>query len=243
MRYIILTIFTLITVITCAQDKKLDKLKAMFDEGKYEDCAYKAENLTYNDKYRKSPIPYLYISKCYFEILKMDQEDLDQEYKDPLKSSLKYAGKFASKDKSGSQWLKNTEFLAKLKTVAIEAAQDYYNSLNYKKAAGVYKMIMKYDAKDANIQFMRGLCEILSKNVGEGSFNIKNGMANVYKNYYTDGFEPDDVSEPVLIEGLVKYSEFLRESSADSAKATIKFAKEHFSDQVNVQRQFESIFN
>jgi hypothetical protein len=78
---------------------ELVKLEELFDKGKFEDCAYKAETYSENEKYAKNPEPYLYISMCYYEFHFSEDVKIKEYYKSALKDALKYAVKMKGYDK------------------------------------------------------------------------------------------------------------------------------------------------
>ncbi len=96
----LLTLFIGIQIAACfAQDKKDSKLgesyfkmRDMFEEGRYEDCAYKAESMTMKDKYRSDAEPYLFLSMCNYRIHEIGGKE--EEYPKAYSDAIKYAGKF-----------------------------------------------------------------------------------------------------------------------------------------------------
>lgn len=219
------------------------KLFDMYALEKYEDCAYKAENMTMNDKYKKDPEPLLYLSMCMLKISKMDSSKLDQQYKDPMKESLKYAKKFRAKDKDGSMYAQNTLFFDDLKTEAIYHANALYNQNQYGKAAAFFGMINAFDDKDDNVRLMKGICDLLAKNAVEGNKNINDAMKGLVKARSDSAFKPDNTSEPLLIDALMIYSDYLNNNKMeDSAKKTIAIAKSFFPDNFEIKNQYNLLY-
>ena len=70
MKNLLMLLFFLFSVCTIfSQDKdQYSKLKELYGEKRYEDCAYKAETMTMKDKYSRDPEPYLYLAMCNYEI-------------------------------------------------------------------------------------------------------------------------------------------------------------------------------
>lgn len=221
------------------QHTKLFDLYAM---EKYEDCAYKAENMSINEKYKKDPEPLLYLSMCMLKISKMDSSELDQHYKDPLKESLKYAKKFRSKDKTGIMYKDNLNYFDELKAAAIYQANVLYNQNQYAKAGAILGMINNFDEKDDNVRFMKGVCDILAKNAAEGARNINDAMKGLTGLKDTSVFSPDNVSSPLLGEAMIIYSDYLSKNKMeDSAKKTMVIAKEFFPDNWDIKNQYNAL--
>lgn len=218
------------------------KLFDLFAMEKYEDCAFKAENMAMNEKYRKDPEPLLYLSMCFFKISNLDPEGLDQEYKDPLKESMKYAKKFRSKDKDGSMYSQNILFFEELKRAGITRANALYNEEQYSKAAAFYGLINNYDERDNSIRFMKGVCDLLAKNLAEGSKNIKDAITGLDTLRADSSFKADVFQDSFLVEAMIIYSDFLNKNNmADSAKKTMAVAKKFFPGNQAVKDQYNII--
>ena len=71
-----------------------EDLLVMYVDEKYEKCLGKAESYTLKESTRKDPLPYLYMSMCFFEMSKL--EKFDEDYPKAFRSSLKYAVIFLS---------------------------------------------------------------------------------------------------------------------------------------------------
>jgi len=220
-------------------DDKFDKLFDLFVLEKYEDCAYKAENYTMNDKYRKDPEPYLYLSMCFFKISKTDFDV--ETYKDPLKDALKYAYKFRKKDKDTSIYNENKAYINKLKEAGIVRVRSYYDEEKYRKSAYFCASILKIEMDDDNIRFPKGVYDLLSRNT-QGARDIGIAVKNLSKKYSDPGYVPDKISESLLIESFVVYSEYLYQTEQlDSAKATIIFAKELIPKNRDLKNQYNKL--
>jgi len=79
--------------------KEFDKLVFLYIDGKYVKCANLGLKYTEDDKLRRDPIPYLYVSMSMFEISRI--EALSEKHPNAFKNSLKYAYKYRKKDKNG----------------------------------------------------------------------------------------------------------------------------------------------
>lgn len=215
------------------------KLFDLYAMEKFEDCAYKAENMALNDKYKKDPEPLLYLSMCMLKISKMDSSSLDQKYKDPLKESLKYAKKFKAKDKTGTMYAENLHFFAELKGDAIIQANVLYNQNQFAKASAVLGMINAYDEKDDNVRFTKGVYDILGKNLVEGNKGINDALKGLNVFFGDSSNKPDLVSGNLLSQAFIIYSDYLNKNSMqDSAKKTILRAKKYFPDNFEIKNQY-----
>ncbi|MCI5059306.1 MAG: hypothetical protein MRY83_24545 [Flavobacteriales bacterium] len=219
------------------------KLFDLYAFEKYEDCAYKAERMTLNDKYRRDPEPYLYLAMCYYEINFMDSADLDQEYKDPIKESLKYAYKYIKKDKKMEIYAQNAEFFDKLKSHSLLRVKSHAEREEYRKAASEISRITKIDPENENLKFAQGVYQVLSRNT-QGALLIKNALPAVEKNYKNPDYEVDQITEPTLIASLLTYSDALMSGGdKDSAKAIITIAKDIFQENEKITEEYNILHN
>lgn len=218
------------------------KLFDLYALEKYEDCAFKAEGMVENEKYRKDPEPLLYLSMCMLRIFAMDSGKLDQQYKYPLKESLKYAKKFRSKDKDGNLYNTNKAFFDELKATSIIHANVLYNQGQYGKAAAILGLIHAFDERDQNVKFMKGVCDVLAKNTGEGSKSIQESVKMILSSKNDSAASSDPVSALLLADAMIIYADYLNKNKmADSAKKTITIAKEIFPNNFDVKNTFNQI--
>lgn len=218
------------------------KLFDLFILEKYEDVLFKAGKMTESDKYSGDAEVYLYMAMALLEIHKnIDQYDQDV-YKKPLVDALKECAKAVKKDKDEVIIPENEGFIAELKAEAIRDAESLYFNPDYRKAAGVYKRIVKIDEADENLLFMLGACEMMSKNVGEGSKHIDEAIAMIEEKYADSSYETDEVSIHVLVQALVDYSEFLKtEGDLEGAKKIIGLGYKYLGTDEKIKAQYSAI--
>lgn len=133
-------------------DNDYEDLLTLFVDEKYEKCLYKAEGYTLNEKTKKDPLPYLFVSRCYFQISKMDE--FKAKYPDPFKDAMKYISKYAAKDKERKYAEDYEEFLSELRKEAIAQAETQLDAAKYTKAKTLYDQIADMDPNDAGAQIM-----------------------------------------------------------------------------------------
>lgn len=206
---------------------ELVKLEELYDKGKFEDCAYKAETYTENEKYRKSPEPYLYISMCYYEFHLSSDEKIKEYYKSALKDALKYAVKMRTYDKEANFYKDNSEYLDKLRQACLDEAKALVDKKDYSKASSYYyKQLVKLDPDDAELLFVKGVCDALMRNSSEAYKSINDAMPLLNKKVEEGSYKAPKMIAPALSDAFVNYSTLLKDQSyPDSAKAIIMFGK------------------
>lgn len=215
------------------------KLFDLYALEKFEDCAFKAENMVLSEKYKKDPEPLLYLSMCMFKISRMDSSALDQHYKEPLKESLKYAKKFRAKDKDGAMYNANINYFFEIKEAGIAHANYLYNLNQYAKASAFFGMVNAFEEKDNNVRFMKGVCDILAKNAADGAKTINDAMKGLAALRKDSSYKADNISDPLLVDAMIIYSDYLNKNKKeDSAKKTISFAQLYFPENIDIRNQY-----
>jgi len=136
-------------------DNDYEDLLTLFVDEKFEKCLYKAEGYTINEKTKKDPLPYLFVSRCYFQISKMDE--FKAKYPDPFKDAMKYISKYAAKDKDKKYAADYEDFLSELRSAAIGQAETQMDAQKFTKAKTLYDQIADMDSNDAGAQIMLGI--------------------------------------------------------------------------------------
>ncbi|NOZ45734.1 MAG: hypothetical protein GXO79_03030 [Chlorobi bacterium] len=218
-KFAFLSLFVSVLFINCIaqQNEEFPKLSKLYNEQKYEACLMKSEKLTYNDKTKREPLPYLFLSKSYYQLSLSDDPDIQEYYPKALKNALKYAIKFVQKDKRKVYVPQNTEYIELLTKTYIEKTQELYDNGKYNKVASNYKQLLKLKDDD-NIRFAKGVCNAMNSNYSEASTYIGTAL----KNIRTKENKPNQLTDKLLVNYLIDYSDFLfRQEEADSALSTI----------------------
>lgn len=167
-----------------AQTSKVeDKLKILYAEEKYQDCAAKAMKYT-EGKYKKDPIPYIYVS---MSCLRMSQDnDLKEKFPKAFKDALSYAGKYRKKDKSGAIYDDYINHFEELKAIVAEEVENFRLEENkklklkaVKKGVGLMKKINTMDPDDKGAWLLRAVLEIESQNTMVGKTLIKKYLPEI----------------------------------------------------------------
>lgn len=217
-----------------------DDLLILYVDAEYEKLISKAERYTENDNTRKDPQPYLYLSKAYFEMSRL--EDYRDEYPKAFRDALKYASKYRRKDKELEYWDINEEFFAELRAEAMREADLYIadrDPRGLSQAARIYKSLVDIDPDDVGAGMMysatlytinrRGEADVLMKDLGPKLVDV----------------EVDDMTEDqkeMLKFGLMFYAQYLNEDGRrDSARATMNLGYQHFKEDNEFKLVYEEV--
>ncbi|MFM7682425.1 MAG: hypothetical protein ACKO7P_06735 [Bacteroidota bacterium] len=77
-----------------AQKTQYDDLLSLFVDEKYVKCLQKAESYTLSDKTKGHPLPFLFVSRCYYEISKIDDAKMKEDYANAGKDCFTYISKY-----------------------------------------------------------------------------------------------------------------------------------------------------
>ena len=219
------------------------KLEKLYMAEKYEDVAYKGMSMIENDKYKKDPEIYLYISMAWYEISQMNDEEMEEEYPKSLRDAFKYAAKFVKKDRDGVWFEDNADFFEDLKKAGIaDAAQWIDNPKKLRVAVSSYKYMTKAMPDDWNLLFFKGVLEQMNRNTGQAERDIALAMSNLVKLYENPKYRPSKASKPVLEDGLMRWADIMLEQNyADSAKKTMNWAVQFYPDSEKVAKKVETL--
>jgi len=152
-------------------DKDYKDLLTMFVSEKYEKCLYKAEAYTIKDETKKDPLPYMFASRCYFEMSKRDE--FKEKYPDAFKNAMKYISKYGQKDKERKYASEYEDFFSDLRLAAMLEAESMMDALKYTKAKTIYDQITDMDPNDSGAFLMLGVAQHLMKAKKESELSFK----------------------------------------------------------------------
>ncbi len=176
--FTLLLAYTFNPVKLFAQDYQ-DLLLLYVDE-KFDKLLEKSIKYTESDKTKNDAMPFLYVSKAYYEMSK------DHKYKSDFPNayveSLAWLGKYRKKDKSYAYRTEAEPHIEKIKKEILEEVDNAFlegTEKSYKKALGSLKKVIVFDPECIGAQLLRGELEILLKNKSEGTKFVNEAMKKV----------------------------------------------------------------
>jgi tetratricopeptide (TPR) repeat protein len=215
MKHLKLTLIILISIlgfqktVFSQSEKDMDKMLFYYVDEKYEKLLDLAIGFTENEKTRKNPVPYMYVSQAYYEMSKI--EEFDEDYPRAFRESLKFAVKYRKKDKELAFLDENAEYIDGLKVQAFELADNYFQIGKYSKAKIYYKYLTGMDPDDYGAWFLRNVNEMHLNMRSEAEVSIRVAM---------DGLAALDIEKAesylpgqlmLLKKGIIAYSEYMKE--------------------------------
>ncbi|MFT5279294.1 MAG: hypothetical protein ACI9P8_000929 [Bacteroidia bacterium] len=221
-----------------------DNLADKFEAGKIESVLMKAEKLMDNDKYKKTPEPYLWASICYLELHRTEDPKIQAYYKNALKNAQKYAAKAVGKDKEGNFIRENWEFIEDLKNESLELADAQLEDENYRKANYTFKQLTRIDPADDNALFLKGMMELRLNNGYEASRNISKAMIGLNLKYRDLDYQPNRQSSPMVQDQIIFYlDQLINTEQLDSARKVVFSARLFFPLDEEVNKRYEDLVN
>merc|ERR1711988_518536 len=111
-------------------------------------------------------------------------------------------------------------------------AQHFYIIGKYSKANSIYKYTMKFSPDDPIIKLWTGIAYIKNNNATEGERLALEALAEIDEN-----FEPDEVTAPVLPQGLLIMSEYFANKgdyeTSEKAKKLVEVFKKYDPDEMD----------
>ncbi len=216
-------------------DKDYKDLLTMFVSEKYEKCLYKAEGYTLKDETKKDPLPYLFMSRCYFEMSKRDEFKV--KYPNAFKDAMKYISKYGSKDKERKYAAEYEDFFSALRAAAMAEAETMMDTQKFSKAKQIYDQLLDMDANDAGSQLMLGLALGALKSKKESAAAIDKAKEILVAKQASKGKE----QLALLKEAITRHATTLSGSNKDEAKEWLDYGMEYFAEDKEYKVTYDTI--
>ena len=218
-----------------AQEKEYEDLWVLYIDEDYEKLIKKATSLTENDKSKKEPMPYLFVSMGNFEISK--NEEMAEDYPKAFRNSLKYAAKWRKKDKTAEYVYDNKDYISELREASMEVGEGYLEDGQFSKAKTYYKYMTQFDPECPGSWLLysyalRKLNDILGTEEAYAEFEAKSG----------DLDRLSSEQQRLLKYGLMTYAEDLfQEGKRVDARNLLDKGAEFFADDNEYQMVMEDL--
>jgi hypothetical protein len=156
----LLALFLLLGALSLnAQTKDYSDLLSLFVDEKFEKCLRKAEDYTLSDKTKAAPLPYLFMSRCFYEMSKRDE--FKETYPKANSDCFKYISKYAQMAKKKPDEARMEEFqdyLNELRKFGISEAEDRIGKGKVSNAKFYFDAMADIDPKDVGALIMYAYC-------------------------------------------------------------------------------------
>lgn len=224
-----------------AQSKPYEDLLVRYVDEKYEDCLFKAERYTQNDRTKKDALPYLYMSMCYYEMSKIPKYQEMDEYKKADRDALKWAEKYRRKDKDLEFFHNYEDFWADLNRMAQESGLNAYEmgDKEMSKARRFFQSMTRYYPENPGAWLMLGLSQYRS-NLARDAEQTMAQYATALEEAGSLDRLPEDQKQ-LMKSALIHYAEYLDgKGDSSGARAALETGKEYFMDDPEYKGAYNS---
>jgi len=216
-----------------AQSPDYKDLLTLFVSEKYEKCLDKAKGYTMGDATKKDPLPYMYMSRCFFEMSKKDE--FKEKYPASFKDAMKYLSKYASKDKEKKYIAEYEDFFTAIRLAAISEAETMMDTQKFSKAKQLYDQLLDLDPNDVGAKIMMALVFTYNKAKKESEQATAES-----KKMLTDKVGPLTKEQLYLLkDALSRYCS----DNKSQAKEWLNLGDHYFPDDKEYSAMKESILN
>ncbi|MDA3910113.1 MAG: hypothetical protein PF448_01985 [Bacteroidales bacterium] len=210
-----------------------DKLAELYEQGQYEDCAFKSDRMTLRGKYSSDPEVYLYLAMSYHQIYLDTVLNKYPEYEKAYELALKNLVKAKRYDKVGEYFPNNDFAIHDIVKSGIPIMLAYTWDGKHSKAASMMRSFARLK-EDQSLYFYSGAV---------GFFNYDKKLGNEVVDSILPNF-PQVVKKarpemkPVLADGIRLYFDYLMEDYyIDSAENLIEIATDFFPEDTALLRR------
>jgi len=210
-----------------------DKLADYYEQGEYEDCAFKADRMTLRGKYSSDPEVYLYLAMSYHQIYLDTMLNKLPEYEKAYDLALKNLVKAKRYDKVGEYFPNNDFVIHDIVKSGIPIMLAYTWDGKHSRAASMMRFFARLK-EDQSLYFYSGAI---------GYFNYDKKLGNEVMDSILP-ILPQAVKnarpemKPVLADGIRLYFDYLMDDYyIDSAENLIEMATDFFPEDTALLRR------
>lgn len=216
-------------------DNDYKDLLTLFVGEKYEKCLYKAEGYTLDEKTKKDPLPYLFMSRCFYEMSKRDE--FKEKYPNAFKDAMKYISKYGSKDKEKRYAAEYEDYFSQIRSAAVAEAETMMDTQKYSKAKQLYDQLLDIDPNDAGAQLMMGVVFNLMKAKKESDAALAKA-----KTILSDKKAGTTKEQLYLLKyAITLHATNLAGASKDAAKEWLDLGMEYFPEDKEYKLTYDTI--
>lgn len=224
-----------------AQDRPYDDLLVRYVDEKYEDCLFKAERYTMREQTKRDPLPYLYMSMCYFEMSKIPKYQEMDEYKKADRDAMKWAEKYRKKDKDMEFFHNYEDYWASLNTMVQENGLNAYEgeAKELSKARRYFQSMTRYYPENPGGWLMLALSQYRSNMARDGDESMKGYEAALAEVGSLDNLPPDQ--KMLMKSALIHLAEYLDDKGdRNGARQAMELGKDVFMDDPEFKGAYNS---
>jgi hypothetical protein len=183
-----------------SQAPEYNDLIILYADGNYEKLIREADKYTTKDANKKDALPYLWLSKGLYAISQVG--DRDAMYKNAFKESIGALGKFRKKDKDGTIYAENLEYVEEVKKAVLEGAYNEVDAKTYRKAIPLLMSYYKIMPDDLGGKYLEAACKYRENDKSGANYIWKDTEKRLAAMTSLDGLT--DVDKKLLKRGVLE---------------------------------------
>ncbi len=223
-----------------AQAPEYNDLIILYADGNYEKLIREASKYNEKDDTKKDALPYLWLSKGLYAISQVG--DRDAMYKNAFKESVSALGKFRKKDKDGTIYAENSEYVEEVKKAVLEAVYNEVDSKNYRKAVSQLMTYYKVMPDDLGGKYLEAASKYRENDKSGANYIWRDTEKRLAALESIDGWSEND--KKLFKKGILETAACYKDSKQDQkAKDALNKVAQWYGDDADFKAKYDEIVN
>lgn len=223
-----------------AQAPEYNDLRILFADANYEKLITQATKYTEKESTKNDALPYLWLSKGLYGI--SQKGEVDEIYKNAFKESISALGNFRKKDKDGSLYQENIEYVDKLKKAVIESVMNEIDAKAYKKAVPMLTKYYKISPDDLGAKYLEAACKFRDADKSGANTIWKESEKKLAALTTIDNWTETD--KLLFKTGVLQSAEcYIASKQVDKAKTLLNKVKQWYEDDEDFMAKYNELIN
>lgn len=242
MKSVLSALVLLLVVNTGFSQRQYDDLRILYADGNYEKLAKVADKYANDDKTKKDPVPYLWLSKGLYKL--HVGGNTDPVFKNAYKESINAMNKCMKFDKTGSVLSEpdNKEFLDLLQNSLIEQIENELSGNNHRRAFSWANSYKKISVNLIGQVYLEGACKFRTDDKSTG-FTLWRTADDQLKSV-TSLDDWSEADKKMLKIGIIQTAEcYVSIKKAENARTVLNRVAQWFEGDDEFKEVYDQIVN
>lgn len=223
-----------------AQAPDYNDLRILYADGNYDKLIKESEKYTMKESTKNDPVAYIWLAKGLFKI--SGESTGEEKYKNAYKDALGALGSAKKKDKDGSVFAAESEFVDTIKSTLTETIMNHITAKEYQKASGWIIKVYKISPDNIGAKFLEGACKFRAGDKGGAGMLWKDAEKKLTAvTSINDWSRPD---KEMLKIGVLESAEcYLASKQVDKAKSILNKVAQWFENDEEFRKRYDEIVN
>ena len=223
-----------------SQAPEYNDLIILYADGNYAKLIREADKYTQKDDTKKDALPFLWLSKGLYAISQVG--DRDDMYKNAFKESASALGKFRKKDKEGSLYAENSEYVEEVKKAILEGVYNEVDAKNYRKGTSALMVYYKVMPDDLGGKFLEAACKYRENDKSGANYIWKDTEKRLAELTSIEDWSEND--KKLLKRGILESAACYKEGKQfEKAKLILNKVAQWYEDDADFKAKYDEIVN